>query len=255
MTAAVITPALPDKFSDLTPAEQRRVLTAGYEMTQLSHRHAAAVCIAPPPSIGGKVNSGTGFVVALDGKHYFGTAWHVAAKWFERKAKGEHVLFQVRDALLNPEGRIAWKNEDDDIVFIELTRAELNEIGISSCEPLAGWPPRQPKVGSYVLVSGFPSVIRRQPTETRIEFNSLNSLLQVTTVGERHIVCQFQREHWVHFGGHGSPPPGTDLGGISGGPVLSVGNLSYPLIGAALEFQRNFELLYIRTLAHLPSSF
>ena len=80
----------------------------------------------------------------------------------------------------------------------------------------------------------------------RFEFNALSTMLQVTKVGEEHAVCQFTRENWVAWDGNGVPPPGTDLGGMSGGPVLLVGRLDYPLVALVSEFNPTFELLYLR---------
>jgi len=39
---------------------------------------------------------------------------------------------------------------------------------------------------------------------------------------------------------------------MSGGPALLVKNLAYPLVGLISEFSRDFELLYIKTLSHVP---
>ena len=141
------------------------------------------------------------------------------------------------------------------IVFLAITAEQLNGIDISVYEPLTGWPPPHPKKGSYVLVVGFPAILREQPRQDRLDFNSLSAMLQITAVAERHIVCQFERAHWVSYNPNGVPSPGTDLGGMSGGPVFSVGNLAFPLVGLVSEFSRDFELLYIKTLSHVPSEF
>jgi hypothetical protein len=80
-------------------------------------------------------------------------------------------------------------------------------------------------------------------------------MLQITTVREDYAVCQFLRENWVTYDTHGVPPPGTDLGGMSGGPVLLVGKLDYPLVGLVYQFSRDFELLYFRLLSGAAAAF
>jgi len=80
-------------------------------------------------------------------------------------------------------------------------------------------------------------------------------LLQVTAVGSDYAVCQFFRENWISFDEHGVPPPGTELGGISGGPVVQLRNLDYPLVGVVSEFSTDFELLHFKLLADVPPRF
>lgn len=246
---------LPEDFVALSAEEQRKILDAGLLMTMMAYRHAAAVIVSPPPSVGGRVKNGSGFVLELGGHHYFGTAWHVVKEWLDRTNDGERVLFQVRNVLLDPSKSLAWKDEQNDIAFLQLSEEEVEQIDISRCDPVRGWPPPHPEEGSYVLISGFPEVIRRQPASEQIEFNALSTMLQVTTVGSRHLVCQFVRENWVSYNPQGIPPPGTELGGMSGGPVFAVGNLAYPLVGLVSEFSADYELLYVKTLSHLPEEF
>ena len=246
---------VPESFDDLPPEEQRQVLTSGYEMTQLAYRHSTAICIAPPPSVGGEISNGSGFIVDLRGEFYLGTAWHVVESWMRRRTQGEKVLFQVGDALITPADRLAWKDEENDLAFIRLTQGEVRVIGASVCETVLGWPPPHPTLGSYVLVAGYPKTIRAQPKPGEVQFNCLSTLLEITLVREHYVVCQFQRENWVTFDPHAIPPAGTPLGGMSGGPVLAVRNLTYPLIGLISEFSHDYELLYLKTLSHLPASF
>jgi hypothetical protein len=42
---------------------------------------------------------------------------------------------------------------------------------------------------------------------------------------------------------------------MSGGPVLLVGQLDYPLVAVVSQFSLNLELLRLRTLSHVPSDF
>jgi hypothetical protein len=148
-----------------------------------------------------------------------------------------------------------WQDQENDLAFLELQNEEVDQVGVAVCDPLYGWPPPHPKPGDYVLISGFPGVLRSQPHARAIDFAALSTLLQVTTARDRYLVCQFEREHWVSYDINGVPPPGTDWGGMSGGPVLLVRNLAYPLVGLVSEFSRDYELLYLRTLSHLPQSF
>ena len=224
-------------------------------MTEYAYRRAAAIGIGAPPSRGTAMRNGSAFLIQQDGAHFLGTAWHVVAYWLKIHKRVKHLLFQVADALIDPEQSVVWRDEVADLAFLSLSPQQVREISVAVCEATRGWPPPRPKRGQYVLISGYPSVIRQHPGPRQVQFNALSNMLQVTGVGDDYAVCQFFRENWVSFDEHGVPPPGTYLGGISGAPVLLVGNLDYPLIGVVSEFSSNFELLYFKLLSNVPPTF
>lgn len=245
------TQGLPERFEDLEPAERLKVLKAGSAMTRFVFSRAAAVLLSTPVGNGSYLRSGSGFVLRLANNDYLGTAWHVVQEWHDATKAGNRIVFQTGHLALNPNDRLAWKDEQNDIAFLRLLPGEAQRVGIQRCEPLVGWPPPHPKVGSYLLMSGYPGVERLRPADDEFDFGAFSTLLQVTASRDNYVVCQFQREHWVSEG-RSVPPPGTDLGGMSGGPALLVKNLAYPLVGLISEFSRDFELLYIKTLSHVP---
>lgn len=244
--------ALPEKFAALPAQKQRRILDAALNMTQMAYRHAASTIVAPPPHKQGVLRNGTSFVLNLDDRFFLGTAWHIVEYWLKSIGKDAQFIFQVGDVRLDPSNAIAWKDLRNDLVFLHLTHDEAQQIRVSFCEPVLGWPPPHPQKGDYVLISGFPAVMRARVSAAHVDFPALSTMLQISSVSERHMVCQFEREHWISFNPSGFPPPGTNLGGLSGAPVFAVGNLAYPLIGVVSEFSSSFELLYVKTLSHLP---
>jgi hypothetical protein len=246
---------LPSDFASLPGEERSRILTAGHAMTKYAYRRAAAIMIGAPAWRGTAIRSGSALVVEQDGAHFLGTAWHVIAYWLKIRRRVKDLVFQVADALIDPAQALVWKDESADIAFLSLTPEQFAQIPIAVCEATKGWPPPRPEPGQYVVMSGYPSVIRQQLGPRTIQFNALSSMLQVTAVGSDYAVCQFFRENWVSFDEHGVPAPGTHLDGISGAPVLQVRRLDYPLIGVVSEFSRDFELLYFKLLADVPPKF
>jgi hypothetical protein len=247
------TRVLPERFEDLEPAERLRVLTAGSAMTHFVFARTAAVLLSAPIGQTRFVRSGSGFVLRLPDHDYLGTAWHVVKEWYDATKTGDRIVFQIGRVALNPDERLAWKDERNDIAFLRLSSGEAHQIGIQPCEPLFGWPPPHAEAGSYLLLSGYPGIERVRPADDEFDFGAFSTLLQVTASRENYVVCQFQREHWISEG-RDIPPPGTNLGGMSGGPALLVNNLAYPLIGLISEFSAGYELLYVKTLSHVPSS-
>ncbi len=253
MASADNPPALPERFEDLEPAERLKVLKAGSAMTHFVFARAATVLLSAPVGKSGYVRSGSGFTLRLADNDYLGTAWHVVKEWHDATKAGNRIVFQTGALALNPNDRLAWKDEKNDIAFLRLLPGEAQRIGIEPCEPLVGWPPPHPKAGSYLLLSGYPGVERIRPANDEFDFGAFSTLLQVTVSHDSYVVCQFQREHWISEG-RSIPQAGTDLGGMSGGPALLVKNLAYPLVGLISEFSVGYELLYVKTLSHVPSS-
>jgi hypothetical protein len=140
-------------------------------------------------------------------------------------------------------------------VFIEVLAAEASRMDVWVQEPGPRWPPVQPAVGSYVMLSGYPAETRKQLSVNGFEFPAFSVVLRVDSVSESRIVCQFTRENWISFGHEDIPAPGTNFGGMSGAPVMAVQSLSYPLVGLVSEFHSSFELLYVRTFESLPPEF
>ena len=42
----------------------------------------------------------------------------------------------------------------------------------------------------------------------------------ISSVTDHQITCRFDRAKLIDVGGHGLPPQGYDIGGVSGGPLL-----------------------------------
>src|SRR5690606_32705876 len=104
-----------------------------------------------------------------------------------------------------------------------------------------------PSPGSFVVCVGFPQYLRENGDPYSLRYGAQSACLRVTTAGEDYFVCQFERDQWLSFFDGAIPPPGTEIGGMSGGPVLLVGRLHFPLVGVVIEFHVDYELLYVRS--------
>jgi hypothetical protein len=169
-------------------------------ISRLAFSYTAGIVLAPPDAAivaANTVVSGGGFVLKLERGCFLCTAWHVVEQWLSRRAAGEAVGFQVGELGLSAGERLAWKNEDDDLAFLHLLPEELPRIGVQPYEP-AVWPPSQPRSGEYVVI--------------------VTARLEVGEVRERSVLCSLERDD-------------LDLGGMSGGPVMLVGNLIHPIVG------------------------
>jgi hypothetical protein len=110
-----------------------------------------------------------------------------------------------------------------------------------------------------VLVAGYPKVLREEdPAAGYIGAGPYSAVFRVTTVGAGYCKCSIERKDLISFNGEPLPEPGTDMGGLSGGPVLLVDRLSYPVVGVITDLcQMSFaelEILKFATFEGVMSS-
>jgi hypothetical protein len=80
-----------------------------------------------------------------------------------------------------------------------------------------------------------------------------SAVFKVTAVGDGSCKCMIKRRDLISFDGGPLPPPGTDMAGLSGGPVLLVDAINYPLVSVVTDRCEmsfvEFEILKFATLA------
>lgn len=234
------------------PAQARsQLLAAGREMARLSRDFAVPIIFAPPVGVAGKINGATGFGLRLDSGIFIGTAHHVLydkGGYVDRIESGERLNWQVGNLPpFDPLSRIAWKDKNLDVVLLRISEEEAGAIGPCTISGPTKWPPDLPQKGELVLVAGYPKVLREEDRNSGlIGFGPLTAVFRVTEVGERYCSCVVEREDLIGFDSP-LPEPGTEIGGMSGAPVLHVGMLNYPIIGVVTgSFKMNDELEIVR---------
>src|SRR5262249_21389089 len=115
------------------------------------------------------------------------------------------------------------------------------------------WPPPVPKVGQLVLVGGYPKSLRDEALAPGwIGAGPYSAIFRVTLADDTKFKCSIERRDLIGFDGP-LPEAGTDMGGLSGGPVLLVDTLSFPLVGVVTDRCEmpfaEFEIIEIATLA------
>jgi hypothetical protein len=108
-----------------------------------------------------------------------------------------------------------------------------------------------PQEGQLVILAGYPGTLREIDPGGWIGAGPLSALFRVATAGQDYCTCRIEQKDLISFTDTPPPPPGADMGGISGGPVFLMGDVSYPLVGIItdlgyMEFA-DLELLRIAT--------
>jgi hypothetical protein len=239
-------------FERLSDEEKARYITINQQMVRFARDHAVPVIFAPPLSVGGAVNGATGCILQLRTGVFVVTASHVLARYEERVNDGERLNWQVGKLLpFDPIPRVAWRNERKDIVLLRLRENEVPAIGPCTISTPPKWPPAMPQEGQLVILAGYPGTLREIDPSGWIGAGPFSALFRVTTTGQDYCTCRIEQKDLISFTDTPPPPPGTDMGGISGGPVFLMGDVSYPLVGIItdlgyMEFA-DLELLRIAT--------
>jgi hypothetical protein len=225
------------RFNQLSSEEQKRYRETARQMTTLARDYAVPIIFAPPRSIGGAVNGATGCILQLGTAAYLVTASHVLAGFEQPVQEGEILNWQIGNLpLLDPIARIAKRSSENDIVLLRLSSEEVAEIGPCFRSVPGRWPPPAPREGQLVLVAGYPRVLREVDLSgNMIGAGPYSALFKVSNTGPGYFYCQIEQRNLVSFDGRPLPAPDTDFGGLSGGPALLDGLLSYPLVGVITE--------------------
>ncbi len=236
-------------------AKEQAAGPLGRELAKFPLRFAAAGFFGKRPVRDRpvEVNHGTMTLVELGGRRMAVTCSHVLKKYREI-SDDSSTLFQISGRELDPLERIIGESPDLDLVSIDLSDIDVDELvrgeEIGSCFFVPrDWPPKQLQSGDFVAFGGFPGKWRRYPSWDEIVFDSWSSgACGVASVREEYFVCQFEREYWVesfNIGGHEGMEL-DDIGGLSGGPVFILRGLRFELVGVIYEFSSEFDLMYVR---------
>lgn len=243
-------------FQELPVEARARYIAISQQMARLARDHAVPVFFAPPLSIGGKINGACGCVVRLRSGIFVITAAHVLAGYEDRLQAGEVLNWQVGNLPpFDPLPRVAWRDGEKDVVLIRISEDEARSIGPCTISCPIAWPPPVPQEGQTVLVAGYPRGLREENASSGwIGAGPYSAVFRVTTAGPGYCKCLIERKDLISFDGGPLPEPDADMGGLSGGPVLLVTDLSYPLVGIITDrCQMSFVELEILKFATLDS--
>lgn len=194
-----------------------------------------------------KIRNGTVFFFESGGENFMVTADHVFAAYL--KARNELGLIarcQLGNLRFDPENRVIARSDSLDIATFSITPDEIRKTADGKFA--MSFHPMNPEIGKGVFFCGFPGLARRELGERKIESGIFTALTVADNVSRRQISGHFDRQHQVDKPGRPTAPEGYDIGGVSGGPLVSIvdsANLSYWRLGGVMtEFSTSFEIFY-----------
>ncbi len=189
--------------------------------------------------------NGSGFFVQTE-KALFGvTAKHVFEAFEDTKNRFPTVIAEMLNLRINLRARLISKGVDADVATFEILPCELQESRLSPVP----WPPFLAQEGKTVLVGGYPGIGKRVTGPKEITFGIYHALARVDSVNHRDIsMVRPPNEEMQDLVGKGLPPQGLDMGGMSGGPVVSPilepsGESAFGLSGVIYECGSAFDIV------------
>ncbi len=186
------------------------------------------------PHRNGRVRNGTLFVVDAGMGPFAVSANHVYEGYVAAKAKHSGTRCRVlpkpdgrgrAPLAFDPEARLIARLHDPDIATFEITIREVARLVFTV---VTTWPPLVPVKGETVAFAGFPGRARRQRGGRDPSFHVYPGFALAASVNDRHISCQSGQEPAVNADGFRLPPQNYDTGGMSGGPLFTVGEAREP---------------------------
>ena len=167
------------------------------------------------------LNNASCFFLDFSQRLFLVTAAHVYDGYLAAKLKSgkSNIICHVDNIVFDPEARIQGYNKDIDIATFDFSYDDLISMG-KQAVTTTPWPPPEPNVDNTAFFGGFPGISRLWLRRNAVSFGLYLAHTLITTVTDRQITCRFDREAWVPIEGRRIPPLGSDLGGLSGGPVL-----------------------------------
>ena len=114
--------------------------------------------------------------------------------------------------------RVVGISEKLDIVTFALDEELVSRLGST---PLGNWPPKPPQEGKGIMIAGYPGLDRIESKNLTVSFGLFTVIGIARTVTDRQITWLLEREHQIANNKIPNLPYEYDLGGISGGPVIS----------------------------------
>ena len=231
----------PIELPDLSEEDAKRLVQGpfGEAILRLVIQHSTFVVFGiDDGSSSLQIKNGSCFFIKTPSKLLAITARHVIEGFRDLRAADGRTAFQIGNVRFDPEARLCGEGVKSDIATLEMRTDELARL---KKVPITLWPPYPPDVDDKgVLLCGYPGAATIRHSDRAVGFGIYASTTVAQRVTDRQLSCTIEWENIIPspiLGG--VPPRNYDVGGMSGGPVLSIrehaGILTFPIAGVISE--------------------
>ena len=241
---------LPEGFLALPVELQQRIIADGIQIGEKVVSHATQVLIGPPWRLRteGHINHASGVQIEIEGARYLATAAHVVRAGASRLRNEQHVRFQVGNAIVPLLDRVVYLDDALDLAFVLIEEIECRAIA-AACWIPDSWPPSPVVDDEYVAFAGYPRRYVEYDGRGGPILNAIGGILRVDSASDRRLTSVLARSDLILQKGPEIPPQGSELGGMSGGPVFRVKDSSIELVAVIKEDSQEFDAYFFAPLA------
>jgi len=234
-----------EDFNKLSDEQKKEVLSGGLGAAVLQSGLSFAVplwWVSKTKEGDLRLRNGSASLVDFGAGIFVVTAAHVFKEYLQAKEVADGLVCQLGNALFEPDRQCIDCRDDLDIATFRVTSAEIAQINKPTVKPdPPGWLPLVPAVNDFAFFAGFPAQTRgMSPTGHFFVTAPYFAMPPITSVTDCQITCRFDREKMLALSGDGLPPPGYEIGGVSGGPMLMPtlveGGVIWRFAGVITEF-------------------
>ncbi len=175
-----------------------------------------------PPDLE-NMHSGTVTIVRTPQRLMGITAAHVISELQDDERQEPQTILAMNAHL--PSVNVIDVNESLDLATFEIDEGTLLRFG-KNISPLSVWPPQPPTEGRGILLGGYPRIVRvvkaASANRGEVEWGLFTVIGIAGRVSDDQISWMIDRDKNVPHPTIPEPPPNAELGGISGGPVISL---------------------------------
>jgi len=200
-----------------------------------------------PPTGRAILNNATMCAVNTGEKTICVTAGHVYSKYLQHSEEFDDLVCQMGNVRVKLDDYLIDYNLDLDLATFDVSPILLAGSGISEHAPRT-WPPVCLRESDIVILGGYPGLLRQErPGQVGLPFVSF--LGRVAQVSSDHSAVQLNIEASYWPDGSGGIPARSELGGMSGGPILRYHSETveyFEIVGFIYEASTEYELIFVR---------
>jgi hypothetical protein len=147
------------------------------------------------------------------------TASHVLDCYKSDRKEQKVRLQLMNEAVDNLLDRVIDNSDRLDIATFDIDKGLINSMD-KNVSPL-NWPPQPPQEGKGVMLAGYPGCDRIELRKLCVNFGIFTAIGIARVVSGEQITWAVDQEFLISSQKVKTLPPNYDLGGISGGPLIS----------------------------------
>lgn len=166
------------------------------------------------------LNNGTLTFVRTPQRLLAVTAAHVF-RGYQCDSKKAQLRLQVFNTVVDDLwSKLIDVSDELDLVTIAIDDEFIGRIG-RDVMPLTSWPPQPPEEGKGIMLAGYPAIERIEVEPFSVDFGLFTAIVIARRVSDRQVTWLVERDHQLENAAVKPPPEKYDLGGVSGGPLIS----------------------------------